>query len=93
MAVTSAAAKRFVHQVFCRSRKSRISRSAKGCFPKPRGRLRSLPELRLVDWGRLKGLKRAEFLFSALDFIVSSGCGLLDFMLIAFLACEMPKID
>jgi hypothetical protein len=42
---------------------------------------------------RLNGLKRAEFLLSALDFMVSLGCGLLDFLIVPFLACEMPKID
>jgi hypothetical protein len=41
----------------------------------------------------MNGLERAEFLFPALDVPMSSGCGLLEFVIIAFLACKMPKID
>jgi hypothetical protein len=41
----------------------------------------------------MNGLERAEFLFAALDFPVSSRCGLPDLMMIAVLTCEMPKID
>jgi len=43
--------------------------------------------------GRLNGLERAELLFPALDFPVSLGCGLLDFVTIAFLACKIPEMN
>jgi hypothetical protein len=39
---------------------------------------------------RLRDLPKAEFLFLALDFTVSLGCGWVDFAMVLVLECEMP---
>jgi hypothetical protein len=90
MAVTSTTAKRFVRQLFLKSRKSRLSYSVNDAS---RGRPVDLDHFENDDFetvGQLHAIDGSDFLFSAPDFPVSLGCGLVDFVTIWFLACEMP---
>jgi hypothetical protein len=86
MAVTSSTGKRFVREFFFHSRNERLAYFAKNASRRHPVRFDHCPNDDFETVGRLLDIARAEFLFSALDFLASSPRRLVNFAAIRILA-------